>query len=220
MASRLSGKYLNLMYLTSKLKNIAEPLLEPVARLIRFAACKVDIKKILKSNSAILDYGCGPEAKFLSYLADQKIEFKKYYGYDPLLRDEISTENALITRDSNKIEKQNYDLISMFAVLEHLPYPNFNFDPILNKLKVNGYLLITTPTMAAKPILEFLSFRLGMISRREIEEHTHYFDLIEIPNLFKKYSLQVVKAKRFELGLNNYVLLRKTLPIKNVKSVK
>ena len=193
------------MFFKSNYKNCNEPILEPIFRQLRFGIALKDLKILLNDNSVIFDYGCGPEAKFYSYLLDKNIRFKKYYGFDPLLRKDIVGERLLITSDWKKIEKQNFDLITMFAVLEHLSYPDFDFGPILRQLKDNGHLILTTPTKLAKPVLEFLSYKLGIVSSREIKEHKHYYDFREIDLVFNKHSLRLAKKKIFELGMNNYV---------------
>ena len=90
-----------------------------------------------------------------------------------------------------------------------MSYPNFDFSLILKQLKSKGCLILTTPTKSAKPVLEFLSYRLGIVSKREIKEHQHYFDLQEIKTLFGNYGLIVERKSVFELGMNNYVLLKK-----------
>ena len=184
-------------------------MLEPVFRELRFGVALKDLKKLLDESSVIFNYGCGPEAKFYSYLLDKNIRFKKYYGFDPLLKKDILDKKLLITSDWNRIKTRKFDLITMFAVIEHLLYPDFDFGPILRQLKGNGYLILTTPSKLAKPVLEFLSYKLGLVSRREIEEHQHYFNLLEIEYLFRKYGLIIMKNRLFELRMNNYVLLKK-----------
>lgn len=186
-----------------------EPLFEPIFRWFRFKVALKDLKKILNKDSIILDYGCGTEANFYSFLKKEKIRFKKYFGFDPIVNKELEKKDLLITANWKKITKCRFDLIVMFAVIEHLPYPHFNYKAIIDLLKNNGYLIITTPTKKAKKILEFLSYKLGLVSQKEIGEHKHYFDLQEIEDLFKKFNLKVIRKKVFELGMNNYVLLRK-----------
>lgn len=198
------------MFFQNKLKNKNEPILEPIFRELRFGVALNDINKILNKDSKILDYGCGPEAKFSSYLNLKNIKFEKYYGYDPLLIKSKVKNDVIITPKWKEIIKLRFDLVTMFAVLEHVPYPNFDFKPIVDQIKVDGYLLLTTPTKLSKPVLEFLSDKLGIVSKREIEEHKHYYDLNEIEILFLKYGLKVVTKIVFEFGMNNYVLLKKT----------
>jgi len=197
------------MSFKSNYKNYNEPILEPVFRELRFGVALKDLRKLLNGDSIIFDYGCGPEAKFYSYLLDKNIKFKKYCGFDPLLKKDIVGERLLITSDWNRIKTRKFDLITMFAVIEHLLYPDFNFGPILRQLKDNGHLILTTPTKLAKPVLEFLSYKLGIVSSREIKEHKHYYDFREIDLVFNKHSLKLAKKKIFELGMNSYIILNK-----------
>jgi len=200
------------MFFTNKYKyiNNQEPLLEPIFRELRFGTTKKSLKKILDSKKSILDFGCGPEAKFYSYLSDKKFKFKIYYGFDPLLKNKNKCpKNMRLINNKQAIGRKKYDLVCMFAVLEHLDYPNFNFKFLTNSIKPGGYLLITTPTKMAKNVLEFLSYKLRVVSKREIAEHKHYFNILEIKLLFKKYKLKPIESKLFEFGMNNFVLFKK-----------
>ena len=42
---------------------------------------------------------------------------------------------------------------------------------------------MTTPTRIAKPVLEFLSYRLHLINEDEIREHKHYFNKADIQEI-------------------------------------
>ena len=64
----------------------------------------------------------------------------------------------------------------MLAVLEHLEHPTPILREIRRVLTPSGKLVLTVPSKAAKPILEFLAFRLGIISRAEIADHKTYYD--------------------------------------------
>lgn len=210
MEFALFGKLLNTMFFINKYKNKKEPILEPILRELRFSVAWNSLEKILNNKKSILDFGCGPEAKFYSYLCNKQFQFKVYFGFDPLSKHKNNQpKNMKLIRNQQHINKRKYDLVSMFAVLEHLDYPNFNYEFLINSIKPGGYLLITTPTKLAKNVLEFLSYKLGIVSRREIEEHKHYFDINEIELLFKKYQLELIESKVFELGMNNFVLFKK-----------
>jgi SAM-dependent methyltransferase len=188
--------------------NRKEPILEPVLRELRFNIIKNFLLTFSNKNWVILDFGCGPEAKFYKYIRNNKISFKKYYGYDPLKIVDINDKDFQLTSNIKRIYKNKYDLITMFAVLEHLDFPNPDFS-FLSRLKPGSFLIITTPTLLAKPVLEFLSYRLGIISKREILEHKHYYTFNEIERLFSGYGYKMIKAKVFELGMNNLVILKK-----------
>lgn len=197
------------MFFDNKLKNKNEPFLEPIFRKLRYSVARKDLVKYFDKNTIVLDYGCGPEAKFYLYLKSEKIPFKKYVGFDPLLKKDITKKDFLITNNLKKIRSKKYDAVSMFAVMEHLPYPNFNYKKITNLLKKNGLLFITTPTILAKTILEFLAYRLKIVSSREIQEHTHYFNLKEIKNIFINNKLTFLKGHTFEAFMNTYAVFKK-----------
>jgi SAM-dependent methyltransferase len=196
------------MNFVNKYKNSKEAVLEPIFRELRYNVAHHDLKKILNNKSLILDYGCGPEAKFYNYLKDKNFSFKEYFGFDPLLSKEVSYIDKSITNNINFILENKYDLISLFAVIEHFPKDGFDYSIFKKLLTSGGYILITTPTKLAKPILEFLSYRLGIVSKREIEEHQHYFDIKELESIFFKLGMKKVKGKVFEFSLNNYVLFK------------
>ena len=64
----------------------------------------------------------------------------------------------------------------MLAVLEHLSYPEDILKEIHRVLKKDGRLIITVPSKIAKPILEFLSYKMNVIDRLEIEDHKKYYN--------------------------------------------
>lgn len=64
----------------------------------------------------------------------------------------------------------------MLAVIEHLSYPIEMLKEIERVLKPSGILLLTAPSHLAKPVLEFLSYRLHIIDEREIRDHKRYYN--------------------------------------------
>ena len=87
------------------------------------------------------------------------------------------------------VKKGKADCVFLLAVLEHL--------------------IVTTPAPIAKPLLEFLSFRLYMISEESIREHQHYYTKKELVGLMEGHGCKVVAYKRFELGLNELIVGKK-----------
>jgi len=77
-------------------------------------------------------------------------------------------------------------------------------------LRDGGKLVLTVPGKRAKPVLEFLSYRLGIVNRAEIEDHKKYYDIIELENLAAEFSnLEIVRHKYFQLGMNNFCVMEK-----------
>lgn len=204
--------------LFQRLKNEREQFLDTLFRELRFHVARHDLKRLVKKRTKILDFGCGPQAQFLQYLMSENFEFMEYLGVDPLFEFSGGKDpRAQFVKRLEKKREATFDLVVMFAVLEHLPYPSPLYGKIAAQVRPGGFLLLTTPSPLSQPVLEFLAFRLGIISRREIEEHTHYFTLQEVGEVFAPFGFVPVRAKTFEFGMNNYVVLQKEYRIKRIK---
>lgn len=102
-----------------------------------------------------------------------------------------------------------FDLITMLAVLEHIPPAEQSrlARECADRLKPGGHLVITVPSTLVDPIVDTL-VRLRLMRAVGIEQHWG-FDPTTTPDLFAPAGLEVAKAKRFQLGLNNLFVLRK-----------
>ena len=65
-------------------------------------------------------------------------------------------------------------MVTLLAVLEHLNYPLDMLREIARVLKPNGILLLTVPSHLAKPVLEFLAYKLKIVSEDEIRANKSY----------------------------------------------
>jgi ubiquinone/menaquinone biosynthesis C-methylase UbiE len=182
-----------------------EPLLEPVARKVRFNK----ILKHITPNSVVVDIGCGHTPHLLNRL---ETYIKSGVGIDPLIKNrhkgKIKLTSCLL---SKKIPiKSNYaDFVTLSAVLEHLEDPSSILKEAHRILKKDGLILITVPSPIAKPVAEFLAFRLGLISVREIAEHKRYFWGKELVEMFKKAGFKEIKHEYFWFYWNNFVIAKK-----------
>ena len=168
------------------------------------------IKKYLKKNSRIIDFGCGSNFALLNCFP--KKYFTKYVGIDPLASSKLINDSVEIIK--SKIEKSivkenNFDTVVMLALLEHVDDPEKIVNKAYKLLKKNGVVVATTPSIIAKPVLEFLSYKLGIVSKREIEEHKQYFTPRFIKNIFYNVGFKNVIIKRFEFGFNILIVAKK-----------
>jgi 2-polyprenyl-3-methyl-5-hydroxy-6-metoxy-1,4-benzoquinol methylase len=97
------------------------------------------------------------------------------------------------------------------AVLEHIPIDKVEalfkeFSRILNK---NGKIILTTPTPLSQPLLEFLAYRLHIISEAEVRDHKKYYMRDDILLLSGSSDLKIIGYNTFELGLNSLCILEK-----------
>src|SRR6266704_482032 len=132
---------------------IDEPVLEKYARYFRFQAVVATLSDQIhrqKGTITIVDYGCGQDILFYKFLAHQFPEDMhriSYIGIDPLIKPRRSKQITLIAK---KFEQTTLatraDIITMFAVLEHVDDPQELLDNAYAKLKPSGCIIATTPS--------------------------------------------------------------------------
>ena len=177
----------------------------------KFRYSQVD--KYVTYESNIVDIGCGQEGKFL---LKNKNKILYGYGFDYKIKNR-KVDNITFINNSNingfPLDNESIDTIFLNAVLEHLNSPKAILLDCLRILKKNGSIIITTPTPESKVLLEFLAFKLHIINESEIKEHVHYYSKEDIDSLVlelnKSYKLELVKYKKFELGFNSLVVIKK-----------
>lgn len=104
-------------------------------------------KKINFYEKSILDIGCG-SGKFVNYLRNKHINIKGLEYSKPLyekyLRDKEYFYNFSLEEFIKKVGG-NYDVITLFDVLEHIDFPS-DFIRNISKLQsTNNYLIIEIP---------------------------------------------------------------------------
>jgi 2-polyprenyl-3-methyl-5-hydroxy-6-metoxy-1,4-benzoquinol methylase len=106
------------------------------------------------------------------------------------------------------IPEEEFDVITMLAVLEHFPADRVEALPghLARCLKQGGFLVITMPSPVVDSILVVLKY-LGLIDGMSLEEH-HGLTLADVLTAFgKKFELKV--RQTFQLGLNNLLVYQK-----------
>lgn len=193
-------------------KGNPEPVLEPVLRNLRFKIAKEFLKRNLRRKTVILDYGCGKEPNFYYYLKEKGLNFRKYVGYDPLLGGGKEGKDFLTTSELTTVFKNKFDLVVMFAVIEHIGLKNRRYflDHLCKSMKKNSFLIITTPTKPAKQFLTAMS-KIGLISVREISEHQYYYDSDELIKIFGEFGLELIIKKTFEFKMNSFLVFKKLI---------
>ena len=169
------------------------------------------IGKYVREGDTILDLGCGWQAYLLRHLSD-KIKYGLGLDYD--VESNKILENVKIMKFDfyNKFpfKDQTFDKVFMLAVLEHMELDKIMdlFREIKRVIKKGGKLILTTPTPASKPLLEFLAFKMHIISRLEVSDHKKYYDEQDIYELAKKSGFEIEIYKKFMLGLNSFCVMK------------
>ena len=205
-----------------------EALLESTLRFLRLRRILPSIR--LFDNPSVLDIGCGWEARLLKEIEpfiergvgvdfkapDIKTSKLLTFSYFFEAKDSMDIGRGdTRTKLSGKkchlpFENESFEIVTLLSVLEHLNHPFEMLLEIQRVLRPGGIALLTVPSHLAKPILEFLAYRLGVVSEAEIRDHKRYYNKADIKALVEKtQNLKLEKHRYFQLGLNNFALLRK-----------
>ena len=166
-------------------------------------------RRFIRRNDSILDIGCADGALFHKL----KGVIKPSYGLDPVLTEKVTTPDYTLAPGSFPEavpEGMRFDVITMLAVLEHLPEEAQQTlaDLSYKMLNEKGRVIITVPSPKVDHILEVM-MKLHLMSDESLDEH-HGFDYRETENLFDKSRFSMIHKSKFELGLNNlYVFERR-----------
>lgn len=195
-----------------------EEILEPVARYFRFKKTLLYVPKNRKIK--LVDIGCGPKIRFFYFASRHSVCFYQYIGIDPLISSKelkfhkkqgsvVLHKQAFV--QTFKINSNSIDCITAHAFVEHINPVTFNhvIKESLRILKPNGKLILTTPSPKAQKLLEFLAYRLKLLSKREIEEHKLYYDRTSLLDIVKKYNHTATHHEYFQLGFNNLMVITK-----------
>lgn len=159
----------------------------------------------LSPDATVVDFGCGNGV----FLRSIKNRIKKGIGVDQLTP---PPEDGIIFVQADldgavALSNGSADVVTALALFEHLSSPAIFVAESHRILRDGGVLLLTTPSPPAKPVLEFLAFRLGIISKADIADHKKYYGAEELRSYFSSFSN--VQVSHFQLGLNTLLCAMK-----------
>jgi len=151
----------------------------------------------------VLDLGCG-NAGLIAFLK----EGQHYYGIDSNARKIRKLEKKYprygfsvrnVDEDSLDLEEQ-FDTITMLALLEHLKNPRHVLEQCSHLLTRNGRIVMTTPTRSGGKVHNVCA-SLRLTYELATKEHRRFYSYNGVRALLPP-ELGIVEYKRFELGLN------------------
>lgn len=193
--------------MTTSLVPVQAPRLRWLDRVIR----SVRIRKVgayLGVGVSVLDVGCFDG----SLLATYRARITDGVGIDPLIDANGRWGGFRFIKSpfpSSDLDGQRFDVITMLAVLEHVPADELDRwrAACEDLLEPGGRLIATVPSPRVDDILHLLG-RLRLIQGMSVHQH-HGFDPRALPEILSSGRLQVVAHRRFELGLNHLFVFRK-----------
>lgn len=175
--------------------------LEPLLRWLRLRRVLPYIPK----NAILLDIGCGPSATLLKTVSPR---IREGHGVDLKVQ---PTEFGNITISQFKFDgtlpykDAQFDIVAMLAVLEHIEKEQEILQEIYRVLVPGGRLVLTVPSIWSQPILEFLAYRLKIISEEEIRDHKRYYNREKLKQvLIDSAGFETFKHEYFQLYMNNF----------------
>jgi 2-polyprenyl-3-methyl-5-hydroxy-6-metoxy-1,4-benzoquinol methylase len=181
-----------------------EVILEPLLRRMRIRQVLPYLNRY--PDCRVLDVGCGWEARLLCSI-------------EPRIHSGVGVDFKAPTLKTGKIETiatrldaslpfcdASFDFVTMLAVLEHLDYPQEILRECARVLKPGGGLFLTVPSWYAKPVLEFLAFKIGIVNSDEIRDHKRYFNREDLVHLFGEIDeLTLEEHGYFQWKYNNRI---------------
>ena len=144
-------------------------------------------------NLSVLDYGCGTGA-FLDFAKDK---FKKLIGFD-VSKDACDINNKDNLKSLNNIDDvtNDYDVITLFHVLEHIKTPKQFLVELQQKFSNATYFVIEVPH--TNEALVSLYKNKKYMNNHYCLDHLWYFTEKTLSNVLESASLEVVYSGQIQ----------------------
>jgi SAM-dependent methyltransferase len=163
----------------------------------------------IRAEDRVLDVGCAD-----GVLGRTILGVREYVGVDPDAPALPSRPGFRVIRGAFPdclTDREPFDVITMLAVLEHVPLSAQASlaAECLRRVSPGGLLVITVPDPAVDRILQVLQ-AIRFIDGMETGQH-YGFDPRRTGDLFASAGFEIVLHRRFQLGLNNLFVFRRPL---------
>ncbi|MDO7137115.1 class I SAM-dependent methyltransferase [Algibacter lectus] len=168
---------------------------EKVYHLVRSISLKKKLKLINSFSSEakqLLDVGCGTG----DFLQTAQQNGWLVSGIEPNeeargIANSKTNKSVFDTEQLQKFESKQFDVITLWHVLEHLPNLEDHIKTFKTLLKDNGNLLIAVPNYKSFDAKHYKEFWAAF----DVPRHLWHFNQVSISNLVSKQNMSVVKTK-------------------------
>ena len=155
---------------------VDEYISKPFSPKILVARVEAILKRTNQTQSFAKDYG-GIELDKEAFYKSQQLK--------------LNTINGDF-REMDKIEEQ-FDVIMLCEVIEHLQDLNVFMDLAYKKLKVNGRIILSTPNY--NKIVNYPTREKDQLFQNEPPVHLNFFTITSIKNVFYSFQFQNIKVR-------------------------
>lgn len=152
-------------------------------------------KSLQPSKNSILDFGCGTGDFLQACLCDGWTVTGVEPGDQP--REIARRKNISVFENIDQI-KGEFTLITLWHVLEHVPYLNETIIKLKKHLNPNGTLLIAIPNHQSLDAQKYKGYWAGY----DVPRHLWHFSKNNVEQLFAKHNLKVKQV--LPLSLDSY----------------
>jgi len=143
----------------------------------------------ITSNYNLLDFGCGT-GHFIKHCKEYNWQVS---GVEPnKLAQRQAEENTqeTIFQDLNEVKSKDFNIITLWHVLEHLPELNQTITQLKTLLKNDGAMVIAVPNYEAYEEKTFNEFWAAY----DVPRHLYHFNRKSMAELLSKHGLKIVKT--------------------------
>lgn len=190
-ASELSAYYKSAEYISHS--NSRKGLINTVYQLVRnyTISRKLNLIQSFLKKGKLLDIGCAT-GEFLNYC---KIRKWDVFGIEP---DESSRQKgienySLEIKDESHLDNlppESFEIITMWHVLEHVPFLNERIDQLHKLLHPDGYLFIAVPNANSHDAKFYNSYWAAY----DVPRHLYHFTIDTITRIFLKHDFDLVRT--------------------------